>query len=219
MKTNGSSGMKILIVILVLLLVASLGSGGYFAYKYFDDKQENNPPTDNNETNNSQETVTVVDAVSFTETKHEASKVTLPRITSTKENAEKLNKQMLAEVLSRRYSIPTEKDESSTNYAPKGIITSYSYVIKNDIIAIGINESGEYIYHGSGSGLNNFTYFYDIKNDKIIDKLSEAAKLMELTDIDGAPDYESLDKNICTKSRVEDNKIIINYASPEDACV
>ena len=71
----------------------------------------------------------------------------------------------------------------------------------------------------SGAGLYHYSYFYDITNDKIITKLSEAAKLMELTDIGGAPNYENLNDNYCSEITIRDGKIKVFYAPLGTPCV
>ena len=215
---------NILLVVLTIVLAGAVGVGSYFITKNLDSNEPNNDITNNGQNNNSniQEEVKVVDALDYTDDYYHMFKVKLPMITGNKPNSLKLNKTILDEVLPRTYFALIAHRGSEGQSASKGFITDYEYIIKNDIIVIyvkaSIPEGGSGI-PASGNGLYDFSYFYDIANDKILTKLGDVAKLMGLTDIDGAPNYDSLNDNYCSEITIEDGKVKVHYAPPGQGCL
>ena len=215
---------NVLLVVLTIILAGAVGVGSYFITKNLDSNEPNNDITNNGQNNNSniQEEVKVVDALDYTDGYYRMFKVKLPMITGNKPNSLKLNKTILDEVLPGTYFAPIAHSVSEGQNASKGFITDYEYIIKNNVIVIyvkaSIPEGGSGIA-ASGNGLYDFSYFYDIANDKILTKLGDAAKLMELTDIDGAPNYDSLNDNFCSEITIEDGKIKVHYARPGQECL
>lgn len=125
-------------------------------------------------------------------------KVKLPKIVNGGINANKLNKDILNEVLSGTY-IDDEMLEITYE-------TNYDYLIKEDIIAIYVVTKTN--ANQSGDGYIRYNYFYDIKNDKNLE-LSEVAEKWKINDLDGAEDYTHLVK---FKSAYVDNEWICESA-------
>ena len=222
-KNNGCSTLTG--VVIAVLLIATLALSGFIVYDKFIKEDEvvqndngnngnNNPAVD--EKVEKEENVKVVDALNYVDGYYKMFSVKLPRITSENENAQKLNKKMLDEVLARTYFAPISYTQDE-RMASKGFITDYNYAIKNNIIAIYIKASvpeGGSALPASGGGLFWYNYFYDIKNDKILG-ISDAVKSMGITDTDGATDYQNLN-NGCSKVIIENEQPVVDY---EDACV
>jgi len=220
---------NILLIVLTIVLAGAVGVGSYFITKNLDSNESNNGAPlnqngNNNVTNNEQNSneVKVVDALDYTDNYYHMFKVKLPMITGNKPNALKLNKAILDEVLPRTYSGPIVYAITEGEQVNKGFITDYNYTIRNNIIMIYVKASvpeGGNAIATSGSGLYRYSYFYDITNDKILTKLGDIAKLMELTDIGGAPNYESLNDNFCSEITIEDGKIKVYYDPSGQRCI
>ena len=213
---GNNKGDKKLSLLIILLLILS----GYVMYDLGSIIYRNVIKKDN-----IQEEVKVLDVAQYTDDYYRMFKVTLPMITSSKANAMKLNKKILDEVLPRTYGpvVAYALDEDLEEYernASKGWITDYAYVIKNDVIAIYVKASvpeGGKAIAASGDGLYQYNYFYDISNDKIL-TIGEAAKLMEIKDLDTATSYKELDnESSCSYMIIENGKTTIT--TDEENCI
>ena len=109
------------------------------------------------------------------------------------------NKKILDEVLVRA-TRATLCNVEVTSCFNKGLTTTYEYLVKNDVVALYIYTvlpEGGKGQPASGNGLYKYIYFYNIKTDKIIEKYSEAARLMEVQDLGIAKNYDDLDNYGC----------------------
>ena len=147
--------------------------------------------------------ITVEDAVNYTDSYYSMFKVKLPKVTGNTKAIQELNQKILNEVLPRTYSevishamIPETLDKGSTY--------DYQYLIKNDILLIYIKCSAP-----AGSTLSNslpdFAYYYDIANDKIL-TISEAASKTGLISAENTP--EDLNRYIII---IENNELKLQF--------
>ena len=217
-KNKSFGGILAVFVILTLLL------GGYIIYDKIMTKPENNVVEHNNsnetakENQNSQtpvssNTISVLDAVNYTDSYYKLFKVKLPKIVGTNSQIiSKLNDTILNEVLPRTYGHAVCHAVMGNDCMNKGSTVDYNYIIKNNIVAIYIYSSvpdGAKAMPASGGGLFHYNYFYDITNDKTL-SLGEAAEKMNITDIGGASTYNDLN-NVCSSMIIKGNTIIVDY--------
>ena len=163
-------------ITIIIMAVIILGLGGYIAYDKLYTK-ELKPE----ETKEVEEKVDVVDGYIYEATipfsdggvhcegeTPTASRynVVLPKIDSSKENAK-----ALTEKIEKEFKPKTDTD----NICRYDV--SYEYLIKNDVIYININF--DTVKRGSG-GNSIKSYYYDIKNDKILTS-EEAYKVAGFT--------------------------------------
>ena len=221
MESRNNGGKKLMVILIIILSIISIGSLGYIIYdKVIDDnKSSNNVDTDekqnddnkgSNDVSTNEKEVKVEVATEYeysvyargisqkSETEKEGTtlfKVKLPKIVNGTLDAEKLNKKMLADA-SKNVADAVKCREELYPCFGEGLTTSYEYLIKNNVLAIYIYEStpsGNIGVGTSGNGLDKSIYFYNIKTGKIIDKISEAARLMEIKDLGEVKNYSDLD--------------------------
>ena len=201
MKKLNNKGQAFTTVLVVILLIISMGSLAYIIYDKVVTKDNNQKPdnTGNNTTVVNKE-VKVETATEYEYKNNDAVfKVKLPKIVNGGEASQILNKKILDEILKH---VPSDVlcNETMSPCFNKGLTTTYEYLVKNDVVALYIYtvlpEGGKGA-PASGNGLYNDIYFYNIKTDKIIEKYSEAARLMEVQDLGLAKDYDDLDNYGC----------------------
>lgn len=147
--------------------------------------------------------LTVDDAVNYTDAYYHLFKVRLPKVVGNTNTIKELNQKILNEVLPITYRDVVSHAILSESL-DKGSAYDYKYIIKDNILVIDIYSSvpeGGSIVPASGGGLQEFSYYYDVVNDKIL-TLSEAASKLSLsldgiTTLDGSPinSYDELEKN------------------------
>lgn len=177
---KGKSVNVILIILLVVLLFVACG----FGYMWYKNKNVSCPKCEEasvSKDDSGGETVNkkieVVDAANtiseyFGNDGSNKIKIIIPKIVGGGNNAEKLNKNMLDDVISK-IILPIEDCDTSEN--PKGcengyvadINVKYKSLIKNDVVNILVIVQLN-PWNASGDGTFEYNYFYDIKNDKII---------------------------------------------------
>ena len=198
-------------IAIIIMAIIILGLGGYIAYDKLYTKElkpEETKEEKKEEIKEVEEKVDVVDGYTYEATVPATEKgcqspepteveydVKLPKITGNKENAEKLNKE-----------IEDFYKEEMNNYVEKNrsFNVSYKYIIKNNLLVINITEGAG---NPCGTGYYHVTdYYYDIKNDKILNSEEAFTKagytVEDLTDTkyrdvpEGAlaKDFESCDK-------------------------
>ena len=215
---------KTIVGILVLFVISTLLLGGYIIYDKIITKPENNSVEQNNsngiekgnqnsQTQVSNDTISVLDAVNYTDDYYKLFKVKLPKIVGANSQVlSKLNDTILNEVLPRTYGHAVCHAEMEDDCMNKGSTVDYSYIVKNNVVAIYIYSSvpdGANAMPASGNGLFYYNYFYDITNDKSL-SLGEAAERMNITDIDGANTYSDLN-NVCSSMIIKGDTITIDY--------
>ena len=212
MESRNSGGKKLMVILVIILSIISIGSLGYIVYdKVIDDNKSSNDVNtdekqndDNKGSNDVSTNEKEVKVEVATEYEYEFNdydngdtlfKVKLPKIVNGTLDAEKLNKKMLADA-SKNVADAVKCREELYPCFGEGLTTSYEYLIKNNVLAIYIYEStpsGNIGVGTSGNGLDKSIYFYNIKTGKIIDKISEAARLMEIKDLGEVKNYSDLD--------------------------
>lgn len=242
---NGKRVNVILIILLVVLLCVACG----FGYMWYKTKNVSCPKCedasaskdDSGEVVNKK--IEVVDAANtiseyFGTDSGNKIKIVIPKIVGGGDNAEKLNKNMLDDVISK-IILPIEDCDTSEN--PKGcengyvadINVKYKSLIKNDIVNILIIVQLN-PWNASGDGTFEYNYFYDIKNDKIITATESLDKngytdekyLNEFTKCHGE-DYEEVkctlehikntinEKNNCTYIDINNENLKVHF---DDFC-
>ena len=201
MKKLNNKGQAFTTVLVVILLIISMGSLAYIIYDKVVTKDNNQKPdnTGNNTTVVNKE-VKIETATEYEYKNNDAVfKVKLPKIVNGGEASQILNKKILDEVLVRA-TRATLCNVEVTSCFNKGLTTTYEYLVKNDVVALYIYTvlpEGGKGQPASGNGLYKYIYFYNIKTDKIIEKYSEAARLMEVQDLGIAKNYDDLDNYGC----------------------
>lgn len=198
---------RIIAVTLVIFTILTILLGGYIVY----DKVITKP--NNNAESKSDDSISVSDAVNYTDTYYNLFKVKLPKIEGiNSKTVTEINEKILNDVLPRTYAHVICHAEGEDNCMDKGSTVNYSYAVKNNIVAIYVYSSvpnGANAMSASGDGLFYYNYFYDISNDKVLN-LGEAAEKMGITDIDGASTYEDLN-NVCSSMIIEGDTITLDY--------
>lgn len=168
-----------------------------------------NDNTNNIETSTNIESkdISVVDAVNYVDSYSKKFKVKLPRIVGNTITIENLNLKILNEVLPSTYiHVAAHLASANTEYVfmDKGSTFDYSYVIKNDVLIIHIYSTvpeGGTTLSASGDGLNSYSYYYDITNDKILsvsevsDKLNLSLDGLKTSEGNSLTSYSELEKN------------------------
>lgn len=162
----------------IILIVFVVGLAGFIIYDKVLSETNEEP---NVEENNEKNEVEVVEAANFVSQYYGDNTISfiLPKIINGGENAEKLNKVILDTVLSANI-LPNGSNET-TGY-PERINVNYSHK-KIDNVLIIYATSSQKPHNGSGTGDYNYDFYYDMKNDQIID-VFEAFKIMGLNDSD-----------------------------------
>ena len=147
--------------------------------------------------------ITVEDAVNYTDGYYHLFKVRLPKVNGNTNIIKELNQKILDEVLPITYSDVASHAIISESL-DKGSEYDYRYIIKDNILVIDVYSTipdGGSVVPASGGGLHEFSYYYDITNDKIL-TLSEASSKLSLslnglTALDGTSisSYDELEKN------------------------
>ncbi len=214
---------KTLVGVLVLFIILTLAFGGYIVYNKVIAKPnsivaEQNNNTENRDNQNeiktdTSDSISILDAVNYTDSYYNLFKVKLPKITGVdSKTITELNETILNEVLPRTYAHAICHAEAEDDCMNKGSTVNYSYAIKNNIVAIYIYSSvpnGANAMPASGDGLFYYNYFYDILNDKTLN-LGDATEKMGITDIDGANTYNDLN-NVCSSMIIKGDAITVDY--------
>lgn len=153
-----------------------------------------NVPSDN---------LAVEDAVNYTDAYYHLFKVRLPKVVGNTNTIKELNQKILNEVLPITYRDVVSHAILSESL-DKGSAYDYKHIIKDNILVIHIYSSvleGGSVAPTSDGGLQQFSYYYDVVDDKIL-TLSEAASKLSLsldglTTLDGSSinSYDELEKN------------------------
>lgn len=202
MENSKSKGSLITGILIGVLLVISLVSTGYIVYDKFIKEEEviENNNGNNNDSNTNEEEI-VVDYVNIkkqvkyvgrclVDAKTIEIDVKLPMLNIKSANADKLNKMIQNDF----NDIVLEANKDETTIA---ILNAYyDYVIKEDVVYFFV-DGANFIGCASGASRDK-NYFYDIKNDKILN-MEEAFKkagytLDDLKATAKASGYESFEK-------------------------
>jgi len=218
-------GTVVCIFIIFLLILSNIGILYYYQNLFNNNSKvalksnttNANSTKDNNQITQDSSNITVADSVNYTENYFQMFKVKLPKIVGNTKTIDELNSKILNEVLPCTYSHSISHAEQAESM-DKGSIYDYSYTIKNDILVIYIYSSvpqGGSAMPATGGGLNQFSYCYDINNDKILSVSETAEKLKISLDgietLEGNPvtSYEELDEYNFYLA-VSNDKIIIS---------
>ncbi len=222
MESRNNGGKKLMVILIIILSIISIGSLGYTIYdKVIDDnkssndvntdeKQNDNKGSNDVSTNEKEVKVDVATEYEYnvyalgisqkSGTEKEGTtlfKVKLPKIVNGTLDAEKLNKKMLTDTLKNEaHAVENNSDKNNSCYY-EGHTTTYEYLTKNNVLAIYIYSDDTCNFPGSGNGTYKSIYFYNIKTGKIIDKMSEAGRLMEAEVHGVTKNYDDLD-DFCT---------------------
>ena len=189
-------------IILIIFILLCIWLGVNFVFKNdnnIDDSSNQNINKTNNDNIVKEVSVTNNDQLTIKETNIS---IIVPKIVNGGANSEKINEEIENFVNS---------DVSKNLDMVLSVKVGYSYVIINDVIAIDINVLyGS--WPGSGSNDKHYNIFYHINNDEKLDA-SDAARIMQIKDLGGAPSYDDL--NTCTDFIINDNTITIKYYGEE----
>ena len=187
-------------ITIIIMAIIILGLGGYIAYDKLYTKElkpEETKEEKKEEIKEVEENVDVQDGYVYNEKKVKDGdgcsnykefelnyEVAIPKINSSKTNAIKLN-----EVIMKKYK---DKLNIFLNGTMGGYNVSYKYIVKDNVIYINVNESSA---GRCSSGLGHTTtYYYDIKNDKILNS-EEAFKAAGFIYDDLINSYELKDED------------------------
>lgn len=207
-----------LLIIFIALLIISLGGLTlFFGYKYFtvDNKCEEKLPT--NECNKEVKNMTDSEILRYIGKQTykyggysiatleyciiEGDVITLNGILSSTSQAQEFNYNLVNHVVNlagNSFSIEYDKE----NYECKFNII-YEYAVVNGVVAVKVSQESDFSYPWK------WYHFYDVKNDKILE-MGDAMRLMGVTDLGGAKNYEDLN-NDCSDLRITNhNKVTIN---------
>lgn len=217
-----------LLIIFVTLLIISLGGLTlFFGYKYFtvDNKCEYDTPT--KEENKEVKNMTDSEILRYISTKTHNFEVlnaslmsckvksdilSLNGVLSSQNEAKNFNHKIMDyTMVLRRGNLLSIKTECQRNGGKEECndceynITS-EYAVVNGIVTVIIK------YHLQNEQIETPVYlFYDIKNDKTL-KMGDAMRLMGVTDLGGAKNYEDLNKHCSDLTITNHNKVIVsNY--------
>ena len=161
------------------------------------DVNSNNVQSSKNESKD----ISVADAVNHEYSTNDVTfKVKLPKIVGKSTAIDELNKEILNKWIPGTYSAIDARKENKA-YFSKGLITTYRYIIKNNILVIyvydDVPEGGSGI-PATNNGIESNIYCYDIENDKVL-TIEETAKKLNLNAneyLEGIPDYYSIYKQL-----------------------
>ena len=125
--------------------------------------------------------ISITDAVNFTDGYYNMFKIKLPKIVGNSKTIEELNTKILNEQFPKTYDCIIGKASVPEAYE-NGAITEYKHIIKNNVLVIYIYTgfpAGSKVVGKSGTSGANGSYYYDIKNDKIL-SVGQAAKALEM---------------------------------------
>lgn len=213
-KVKMSLGTAVCIFIIILLIVA-LGVTYYLGFiknkqgevvlknEKTISKSEKTESISNDVDVSKTNTISIIDAVNYTEGYYNLFKVKLPKIVGNTDTIVELNQKILNEVLPKTYEDVIAHAEIPESYN-KGTTVEYKYIIKNDVLVLYIYSvipKDSVIPGRSGNPGIGVSYYYDVAKDKII-TISEAANKLSLS-LDGVytkdgsqiKSYKELDYN------------------------
>ena len=164
----------------------------------------------------------VINGINFTYTTETNKKIniTLPIIFGNTKGIRKFNSQVSGRILTRISDdlswIEVDEGKSSCK-ASNPYNYKYNAVTKNDIIVMNIySVVNDCAIPRSGDGSWFESYYFDIKNDKEL-TVGEAAKALEIKNLDNAKSYEELDGNgSCAIIKINNGNLEVEAPLPDD---